>query len=1464
MLVPLALVGGVGLTATLFAVWLGTGGGSRWLAGQLENAVEARTRGGSFVIESFEPGLFSWNVGGISLWDAEGRALLVVDRAELRTNPWALLRGRVHVPSATVTGVHVSARRNADGTTDWGSLFVPSGSTEPTSTPVDIFVNALAVDGLDVTFETPEGTALAVSDGWLYGRVVAHRTTFDLSELEAGASLDTPGPIPIGLWGGAQWDTVGGGLLRDLEVQVGDSSVSATGTVGGGNTNLAVVVDALHGADVGTLLGRPLTGTWTGALTAKGPPEDFQVVGGFGSPTAGALVVLAHVDVTGDAPRWWATGDLDGLRIEAIDPSITQPVVLDGLVRAEGTGATPATLDASGSWRARDVVLYGQRADTVDARFRLHDGTVELAPSQLDGILGQMTVSGSYGLTTGALDVGVESDLSPARLAALGTTGLTGDGRISARVLRGAGEPGVRVVGTARYAPFVYGPDVRVGVLRAPFDVTVEAGETRGTFDLAGSRVAAYGAVASSVTGTGLRLRRSADGRIEVGGAVSTPDAAYDRYFHATRADTTFRFEQAGAHRRVTANTTIGPHDVVGLPAGGGVVSTTVDDTRVRAEVHFGTGVRATLDTVARYELSTGALQLDTLTFAPTPRTTWTAVEPVTLTVVEGGMADGRIHLQSTLGEVEVRGDLGTTGVLDGRIALTGFELDHVTELWPDDWDLGGRLDLVADLSGDAAAPTVDARVDLTRLFANGSVRWLDVDGDVHLDGGVLRPDLAMASAGAPLARLTGAVPLTGGLSAPALALDDPAVVSLAVVPGALSRLRTVFPSLDDTELPTGVVSASIDATGPLRDPDVRMAGITEVSLPGFVAPARTEFEVRRDGGLLAFDADVREDFLLRARVSGKGDTRASEVFAWLHGTGPEVDLASPSLWVDDLSTRLILVGMPTDGLAALAGSPVSVTGELLGGFVISGSPTRPVVEGGLNWVDASVGGQPFDGGYFALVPAEAGGYTMDLVAALPDDGGIEVHGALPLLVDLTQDFATWTTAPLALTVSGAGLPVSLVGAVLPDVRGIEGLLTVSGTVGGTLDHPLPELDLRGEGLGLQYRPLVLATEGARVEAHVSPTLVTFDARVPTLPARTFTKVDLEPGAEPRIRVVGTVGLKDWTPTVLDAKVHFHDGAWVSATDLTRIRTTGDLRVDGTWPAVQVRGELELVQGRVGIEAAGFVDASPLTLAPTLAVVRASVPAAPPVVVDEADSFTLEGVVDVDLGRNLQFELSMPFVDQLGGLGAAVSRVDLSTRLGGNVKVRSSAGDPAPTLVGELELVDGTVRVMRSTFDLQEGHITFAGGDPYENAELDVSARMAVSGASLDLNITGTPVEPEFQIVSEEYPDPTEQMVILVTGTAPEELTADQGAGAALSLLWSSAFAGMRLGSFSIEPSGAVKLGIPVSRRIYTSTTWAMSQDPTVNQLTFEADWSLSRHVVVNGAVGDRQSWGDLYWEVRF
>jgi hypothetical protein len=1293
---------------------------------------------------------------------------------------------------------------------------------------------------------------------------VAHRTTFDLSDLEAGAELLEPGALMVGAWGGAQWDSERGVWLRSLQLDAGQSTVTLDG-VAGRSMNLAVVVDRLDGADLGELLGHPLAGTWRGSVTAKGPPEDFELVASIGGDDgAGALVLAGRVDASRDTPRWGVNLELGDLHVEALEPALGRPLVLGGVARAEGVGARPSTLLADGRWRGREQLLYGQPIDAVDASFRIHDGVLDLLPSRVDGVLGQMTLDGSYGLLTGALELSVESDLSPARLRELGTDGLDGRGRVRAQVSREPGDAGVRVVGTARYAPFVYGGDVRAASVVAPFDVTVRDGATRGTFDLQGSGVSAYGLTARGASGQHLRLDREADGRIVVGGTVTTPGVAYGERLTTSFASTAFTFRSAGAHRTVDATTTVGPHELVGLPAGGGVVVTHLADDDVRAEVHLGTGARSTLDTVARYDLATSELVLDSLAYSPTPRATWRAVEPVRLRLTGGGVADARVHLESALGEVKVTGALGSEGPLDGVVELKGLELDHLTELWPDTFDLGGRLDLAATVRGDAADPVVDATLSARRVFANGVVRWLDVDGDLALAGGVARPRLALAVAGRPLAHLRGDVPVAGGLSALAPALDADATWQLALVPGAPDRLGTLLPALDGRVLPAGALSGSLDATGPLGDPALRLAVVAEVPAPGFQAPARAELELVRRGDDLTFTADVREDLALRATTTGRGLTRAGDVFASLTGRGgpggEEVDATDPDAWLHDLVATVVVAALPTAGFGALAGTP-PLGGDLAGSFVVSGRPTRPVVDGGLGWDELTIGGQPIGGGFASLVPGPAG-YQLEVVAVLPDGGGLEVRGAVPVDVDLLRDAAEWSTGELALDVSGAGVPITLLGGFSPAVRGVAGLVGVAGRIGGPLHDPQPDLTVHGEGLALLYRPLLLATEGASLDAHVTGEAVTFDVVAPTAPARQFTRVDLEPGAEPTVRASGEVTLAEWAPAHVSAEVHFEDGAWVAATDLTKIRTTGDLTAEGDWPEVKVKGDLALVQGLVRIEAAGAEGAAPLVLAPTLAVVRPTSVAASAPPPPEEPGLLLDANVDVDLGRNLQLDVSMPFVDQLGELGAAVSRVDLSTRVGGRVKVR--AKDGAPVLVGELELVEGTVRMMRSTFDLQEGHVTFTGGDPYEDAGLDVTARMQVTGSTLDLRIGGTPVDPVFTLSSEEYPDPTEQMVILVTGSAPDELSADQGAGAALGLLWSSAFSGMRLGSFSIEPSGAVRLGMPVSRRIYSSTTWSMSQDPTVNQLTFEADWSLSQHLVLNGGVGDRNSWGDVYWEWRF
>jgi hypothetical protein len=110
-------------------------------------------------------------------------------------------------------------------------------------------------------------------------------------------------------------------------------------------------------------------------------------------------------------------------------------------------------------------------------------------------------------------------------------------------------------------------------------------------------------------------------------------------------------------------------------------------------------------------------------------------------------------------------------------------------------------------------------------------------------------------------------------------------------------------------------------------------------------------------------------------------------------------------------------------------------------------------------------------------------------------------------------------------------------------------------------------------------------------------------------------------------------------------------------------------------------------------------------------------------------------------------------------------------------------------------------------------------------------------------------------------------MTILLTGRAPDDLDSAQGQGTAQALaqlLLNSLFAGQSLGSFSIEPDGSVRLGVPISQSIYATSTLAATQNPTENRLSIGLEWSLFPKVVASGSVGDRRSNAELYWEIRF
>ena len=183
-----------------------------------------------------------------------------------------------------------------------------------------------------------------------------------------------------------------------------------------------------------------------------------------------------------------------------------------------------------------------------------------------------------------------------------------------------------------------------------------------------------------------------------------------------------------------------------------------------------------------------------------------------------------------------------------------------------------------------------------------------------------------------------------------------------------------------------------------------------------------------------------------------------------------------------------------------------------------------------------------------------------------------------------------------------------------------------------------------------------------------------------------------------------------------------------------------------------------------------------------------------------------------------------------------------------------------------LEVIEGKVSVLRSRFDLSGGIVSFIGDD-IANPNFDIQGQMAVTGATVEMQLSGTPKEPQIEFSSQEYPGQTQILTILITGVAPDELNANQGkatATALAGLLFNSVFSGVQLGSFSIEPDGSVTVGIPISSNLYAESMFSPSADIQENRVAAELEWTIAPRLVLSGGVGDQIKWADLFWEIRF
>lgn len=1459
--------------ALVGVAWLRTPAGNEALRVELLRLADSLTPG------RVEAGQLITDLGsfvelrGVSVQDSAGVELLGWGALRVEVDLGASWRrGGLVLPRVAASGLHLRLDTLPSGQL---SLLAALGlapsppSTEPwKGLPFPLEIASIDAEIGRITWQQ----SVIVGGGRLRGRLVGEGPRIDVHALRAAAHLVKPGPSSLQVDGGLWFDPDGLHIRAD-RVELPGSRGAGTVEIVGGGLRADLDLARLSGSDVDIFAARPgFSGVWTGRLTTDGPFHGLRVTLDLDDPVAGAARLDGMINVRDPAFPWAATLAPRRLHVEALLPKVRGPLRLDGHIAAFGSGARwPETVAIDGSFVGQELDVYGVDIRDGALGFQIRRGQLSVGGLRVAGVAGTHQGTVRVDLVDGPWRADASGNLDLSELAQFGLTGLRGGGPVTLRVSgdwRHTERP-LAIDGTVDARGIEGLPGLSFGRLSGPYrgtlrglDADVYVDATLTGVDAFGARIATATAPATHVTFIDRALTIDARGRL---GETALPGGAGLR---SGALDLSFSRSAAGVLLAAGALTPDG-FDVLGLPGEGGTVGFDLRDDVVSFDALLRDGPqRVYANTGGTFDLNTGRITLGHLFASPTQRGAWVSQGAVTLTRDEHGFRDIDADVVSPFGRVAVGGRWGD-GPLDTRVRVEGLTLDVLAEYAPASFsDWSGRLEGELNLGGTYAAPVITGSADVAGLWIPDTVRWLDGHVSIGRDGGQTRLIASAAVAGKPLIGADLSLPLTGPVDG--LALADRGVLAgeAWVEPGALERFERVIPGLD---LPEGAMSGSVRIGGTPLDPELDPAVLAEVAVAGMRARARVTWHGhrRRTG-----DSWVA--------TAGEGQT------PWITTSGTAVDLVTEHLsrraaggetpsrwqdWLDQVDGSIAFERAPVDGLARLAGVDVDVSGGLTGDIAISGTVVRPVGRARLAW-EGALGEMPVKARLTGSPVAE--GYQTGFDVTFRDGGDAtgEIHagGLVPYTVDLDAPGALVRHGDLDLDVRGERIPLSVITAFSRDVVDPVGYLSLAGEVrtAGEAAELRPVIAVDGEDLAFTWRPLGVRYEDVKLKTDLDDRRIRLEeVSLRSSPlARDFQSAlqsgveDVDLGRRPHLVVTGEILRKDAPEFALDAQAR---NMWLAVTDALTLQADASVAIAGAWPALTVRGPVNVVQGRVALDTASLASAGPMAIDPVITVHRATPVAPEAVVVEEPPIWgDFDFDLDVDLGRSIDVALALPFLDDLGALGATVTRADLTARVGGSLDVAMQ--HQVPELNGEVEVYEGAVRVVQARFELDRGKFTFYGDD-YSNPRMDVGGTMALSDATIDLAMSGTPAEPRLSFSSAEYPDETQIFTALITGRSPEDLTSSQGVAAAEALgnlLVSSLLSGTQFGSFSMEPDGSLRIGLPVTRSIYAETIVQPNPRPQQNTVTIHGEATLFPRLVLSAAWGNIKSWGDLLWEYRY
>jgi translocation and assembly module TamB len=763
---------------------------------------------------------------------------------------------------------------------------------------------------------------------------------------------------------------------------------------------------------------------------------------------------------------------------------------------------------------------------------------------------------------------------------------------------------------------------------------------------------------------------------------------------------------------------------------------------------------------------------------------------------------------------------------------------------------------------GEGGVPVANGWAELSGFSVPGQAAGLDVRVDLALN-----PDDAVAEV-----RIgdEGDVMFWSKASAGILRDDDAVAIDCdgsmrwrSMVPAVRFRdLRKQLPLLGQDL--AGRASLDVLINGSPCDPDIKAVAALDMPVGVNGERARLDLMATKEGQNLSVETTVGQDNRRIVRSSAVVITQLSSVLQQLIAGTSNDDASDPDRWVKSFDVQTDVAGADIKRLARMVGIQHPLAGVLDGGIGLTGTLKAPELRANLEVLDGRVGNADLSQFTLALEPAE-GGYRLATLMGFGSEGGLSMGGFIPLTVTGDQPLDT-SREGLDLRVEGEGLPLSM-GAGPSGLSDATGAITVEGQVSGSLMDPKAKIHLGSRDAGFTLVPTGLRYAPMELDIDLSADRL----RINELLVHTRQLWGVKPKSG-HVRVTGNASFEDDVAMSINTEM---DGFWLSSTGTAELATSGSIDISGTYPELRIAGDLKMDEAHIAVGAEVLRDTSGFEVDPMISihrkrreVVERVAQASGP---SDFDRMSVD--MNIDLGQAVRLRADVPMSEEFGAKFSQLATLSVDLGLDGELHIEQNDG--VLSVVGDLETIRGEATALGKRFGINEGTVTFTG-ENFTNPQLDLEASHQVGQyGSVDISIGGDVDHTNMDLSSPEFPDQTDVMSMLLFGkptSAMSETEGESGAG-----LLSAAMASMSgkaakatgaafLQNVQIDPgSGSVKVGFPLTDKVYLSIERVKPDTDTDNMTQAAVEWILSRSTYGELVTGDRgKSSGDLYWRWRF